>query len=130
MALRIQVLAIVASIFIIITIISLIRRRKLREEYSLMWLMGSVLLIVFALWRNLLDIVANLVGVFYAPAILLLVTIFFGALMFLHITIVISKHTDQNKILTQELALLRFRVDKMTDNHSGRKNTSESNRDH
>ncbi|MCK4655414.1 MAG: DUF2304 domain-containing protein, partial [candidate division Zixibacteria bacterium] len=82
----IQIISILASIFIIVFILSLIRQRKLREEYSIMWLVGSLALILFSIWRGLLDIIANLVGVVYAPAILLLIGIFFGVVMFLHFT--------------------------------------------
>ncbi len=113
MVTRIQILAIVASVILIAFIISLIRRRRLREEYSIMWLAGSAALIIFAVWRGLLDIIAGLVGVFYAPAILLLVIIFFGSLIFLHLTVVISRQTDENKVMAQELALLKEKLEGM-----------------
>lgn len=109
----IQIISILASIFIIVFILSLIRQRKLREEYSIMWLVGSFVLILFSIWRGLLDIIANLVGVVYAPAILLLIGIFFGVVMFLHFTVVLSKQADRNKSLTQELALLRNRIEEL-----------------
>ncbi len=119
MSLRIQILAIVACFFIIFFIISLIRKRKLREEYSIMWLIGSSVLIIFAIWRDLLDIIAKAVGVYYAPAILLLVILFFGILMFLHITVVISKQTDQNKNMAQEIALLKNKIETLTEKTQG-----------
>jgi hypothetical protein len=109
----IQIISILASIFIIVFILSLIRQRKLREEYSIMWLVGSLALILFSIWRGLLDIIANLVGVVYAPAILLLIGIFFGVVMFLHFTVVLSIQADRNKSLTQELALLRNRIEEL-----------------
>ena len=109
----IQIISILASVIIIVLILSLIRQRRLREEYSIMWLVGSLVLILFSIWRGLLDIIANLVGVVYAPAILLLIGIFFGVVMFLHFTVVLSKHADRNKSLTQELALLRNRIEEL-----------------
>ncbi len=111
---RIQILAIVASLGVIFFIISLIRKRKLREEYSIMWLIGSVVLIVFSIWRQLLDILAQAVGVYYAPAILLLIGIFFGVLIFLHLTVVISKQANETKCLAQEIALLKIKLDEAT----------------
>lgn len=111
MGIRIQIIAIVVSILIILFIVSLIRKRKLREEYSIMWIIGSLVLIVFSIWRDLLDTIASVVGVFYAPAILLLVGIFFGILIFLHLTVVISKQTEQNKTLVQEIALLKHKME-------------------
>jgi len=107
----IQIISILASVVIIVFILSLIRQRKLREEYSVMWLVGSFVLILFSVWRGLLDIIADLVGVVYAPAILLLIGIFFGVVMFLHFTVVLSRQADRNKSLTQEIALLKNRIE-------------------
>ncbi|UCC44842.1 MAG: DUF2304 domain-containing protein [Candidatus Zixiibacteriota bacterium] len=112
---RIQILAITASVFFILLVLSLIRKRKLREEYALIWFVGGALLILFALWRNLLDMLADLVGVFYAPTILLLVGLFVGAISLLHFSVVISRHSDENKSLAQELALLKERLRQLED---------------
>lgn len=109
----IQIISIAVSVLIIFFILSLIRKRRLREEYSIMWLVGSFVLILFSVWRGLLDIIADFVGVIYAPAILLLIGIFFGTLMFLHFTVVLSKQADENKSLAQEVALLRNRVEEL-----------------
>jgi hypothetical protein len=109
----IQIISILASVIIILLILSLIRQRRLREEYSIMWIVGSLVLILFSIWRGLLDIIARMVGVVYAPAILLLIGIFFGVVMFLHFTVVLSKQADRNKSLTQELALLKNRIEEL-----------------
>ena len=105
-----QVVAIASSLLIIFFVISLIRKRKLREEYSILWIVGGLVLIVFSIWRGLVDIIADMAGVAYAPAVLFLIGIFFAVLMFLHFTVVISRQTDQNKALAQEIALLRNRI--------------------
>lgn len=111
MAIRIQLLAIVASIGLIGLIVWLMRRRKLREEYGLVWLGGAAVLILFSVWRDLLDQLAVTIGVYYAPAALLLIAIFFGVLISLHFSVVISRQAEQIKLLTQELALLRQRLE-------------------
>jgi hypothetical protein len=64
-------------------------------------------------WRNALDRIAELVGVYYAPVILLLVVIFFGVLAFLHLSVVLSKQTDYNKSLAQQLALMNQRLEEL-----------------
>jgi hypothetical protein len=118
---RIQILAIAVSLMVILLVVWLIRGRKLREEYSIVWLLGSLVLLVFSIWRGLLDIIARLVGVYYAPAVLLLVTIFFGALAFLHFSVVISSQAEQQKNMAQEIALLKEKVRRLTEgaNSSG-----------
>ncbi len=105
-----QVVAIVSSLLIILFVISLIRKRKLREEYSILWIIGGLVLIVFSIWRDLVDIIARMAGVAYPPAVLLLIGIFFAVLMFLHFTVVISRQEDRNKALAQEIALLKNRI--------------------
>jgi len=114
MGIRVQILAITVSVALIILIISLIRKRKLREEYSIIWLLAGLSLIVFSIWRGLLDRIAEVIGVYYAPAVLLLVGLLFGALAFLHLTIVISKHADQNRVLAQEMALLKEKLERLS----------------
>jgi len=109
----IQVISIAASIAAILFVSSLIRKRKLREEYSILWIVGCSVLILFSIWRRLVDILADLVGIAYAPAVLLLIGIFFGVLMSLHFTVVISRQADENKTLAQEIALLRNRIDEL-----------------
>jgi hypothetical protein len=107
---RIQIIAVTASVLVVLMVIHLIRRRRLRMEYSFVWLLGSAVLILFSLWRDLLEIIADFIGVYYSPAILLLVAIFAAALGFLHFSVAMSKQTDDNKRLVQEVALLRRRL--------------------
>ncbi len=114
MELRIQILAITASLLVIVGVVSLVRRRKLREEYSLVWLIGSAVLLLFSLWRDLLDIIAGFVGVHYAPTVLLLTTILFGGMAFLHFSVVISAQAEQHKNMAQEIALLKEKVERLT----------------
>lgn len=111
---RVQILAITVSVVIIILIIGLIRQRRLREEYSIIWLAAGLSLIVFSVWRGLLDRIAAFIGVYYAPAVLLLVGLLFGMLAFLHLTIVISKHANQNRTLAQEIALLKAEIERLS----------------
>ncbi len=120
MDIRIQILAIAVSLLVISIVVSLIRRRKLREEYSLVWLIGSLVLLLFSIWRDLLDVIARLVGVHYAPAVLLLVAILFGGMAFLHFSVVISAHAEQNKNMAQEIALLKEKIERL----AGRQNVS------
>jgi len=110
---NVQILAITASIALILVVVSLIRSRSLRVEYSILWLAGTVALLIMSLWRGLLDIVASAIGVYYAPAVLLVVSILFGVLLFLHLTVVISRHAEQNKRIVQELALLKEKFERM-----------------
>ncbi len=102
---RIQYLAIAASIVLIVAIIELIRRGRLREEYAFVWLGAAVVFLVLSIWRELFDALARFLGIAYAPALLILVILFFGFIYLLHFSIVISRLTSENKKLAQELAI-------------------------
>ena len=104
---EIQILAVVGSLLMAGLVFQLIRARRLREEYAVLWFVAGILLIVLSLWRDLLHTVARLVGVEYPPSVLLLGGIVLGFLISLHFSIALSRLAEQNKRLAQELALLR-----------------------
>ncbi len=110
--LRISIAATVASILLILVVLELIRSRRLRERYALLWLATGVVLLVLSAWREALDTIAGWVGVTgYPPAVLFAVGILFILLVLLHYSTVISELADQNVILAQRLALLEQRLD-------------------
>lgn len=111
---RVQILAVTISLLIILLVIHLIRRKQLRVEYSIVWLFGSSLLIFFSVWRDFLDIVADFLGIFYAPALLLLIVILVGTLGFLHFSVKMSKQAEYNKKMAQKVALLQHRVEELS----------------
>ena len=107
---RIQIIAILGSLIIVLLVFWLIRRRKLREEYSFLWFGASIGMIVTSIWRESLEVLADLTGVYYPPSILLLGGIIFGFLLAVHYSVSLSRLEEQNKRLAQELALLRHDI--------------------
>jgi hypothetical protein len=107
MSIRIQIFAVCGSLAIAAFIFELVRKRKLLEKYSLLWFGATVVLVVLSLWRDLLEKTAAFLGVYYAPSALFIIAAFFAMLMFLHFTVVISRLTEQNKTLAQELGIMR-----------------------
>jgi len=108
----IQIIAIIGSLAIMAVVAWLIRRRILREEYALLWFAASIGLIIVSLWRHSLDLAARLVGVAYPPSVLLLAGIILGFFLALHYSISLSRLTEQNKRLAQEIALLRYDLER------------------
>jgi hypothetical protein len=108
---RIQIISILGSGVILAVVFSLIRQRKLREEYALLWLGASLLLIIVSLWRDLLETVARIAGVAYPPSVLFLAAIVLGFLLAMHFSVSLSRLANQNKRLTQELALLKHQIE-------------------
>jgi hypothetical protein len=108
---RISIFATVASLLLLLVVFELIRSRRLRERYALLWLATGVVLLVLSAWRGGLNTIAGWVGVTtYPPAVLFAVAALFILLVLLHYSTVISKLSDQTTILAQRVALLEERL--------------------
>ncbi len=102
----VQIGAVIVSSVLLLLVVELVRRRRLTEEYSFMWLACAGALLVLSIWRGILDATARWLGVFYPPAVLLLLLIFFVFLASLYFSVVISRQRDQIERLVEDLALL------------------------
>ncbi|MBU1863829.1 MAG: DUF2304 domain-containing protein [Candidatus Omnitrophica bacterium] len=111
MPIRQKIFAIFISLTIFIAIFELVRRRKLREEYSWLWLLTGTGLLVLALWYDLLKIITRFIGAGLPASTLFFFGIVFLMLINLHYSIKISTLTNQVKNLSQEVALLKNRLD-------------------
>jgi hypothetical protein len=116
--LRVSIAAAIASVVLILVVFELIRSRRLRERYALLWLLTGAVLLVLSLWRGGLNTIAGWFGISgYPPAILFAVGILFILLVLLHYSTVISRLSDQSTILAQRLALLEERFREERDQH-------------
>ncbi len=109
---RISVAAGIASALLLLIVLELIRGRRLKERYALLWLATGLVLFVLSVWRGGLNTIAGWLGVSgYPPAILFAAAILFVIAVLLHYSTVLSKLTDDNVLLAQEVALLRARLE-------------------
>src|SRR6266581_6964018 len=105
--LPVSIASAVASFLLLVVVFELIRSRRLRERYALLWLLTGGVLLALSVWRDGLNTIAEWVGVkSYPPAILGAVGALFILVVLLHYSTVISRLSDQNTILAQRLALL------------------------
>ena len=102
-----KILAIVGSGTVLLLVVELIRRGRLKERYSLLWLFAGGVLLVLSSSRNILEYISNMVGIYYPPSFLFLLAFLFLLLITLHFSVTISGLSEKNKRLAQELALLR-----------------------
>jgi len=110
---RAMIFGLVAGIGTFIFVLELVRRRRLKEEYSLLWLATAAALIILSLSRPTLDTLASAVGIIYPPSALFLVAMIFVLFILLHYSIVLTRLTQENKENAQQLALLRFQMEQM-----------------
>ena len=106
---------------LLVLVLELVRRRRLSEEYSFIWILSSVALIVLSLARGVLDVLALRLGILYGPALLLLALIFFVMIAALHFSLVISRQRRQIDRLIEDVALLEASQRQLKEivNHAG-----------
>jgi hypothetical protein len=109
--LRVSIVGVVASLLLLLVVLELVRGRRLKERYALLWLATGGVLLVLSAWRGGLNTIAGWVGVdTYPPAVLFAVATLFILLVLLHYSTVLSKLTDENVELAQRIALLEERM--------------------
>jgi hypothetical protein len=102
----VQIIAVVVSIGFLLVVLDLVRRRKLSEEYSFVWIVCAVALLALSVWRESLHVLAEWLGVFYPPAVLLLVLALFVFIACLSFSVALSRQSARIERLTEEVALL------------------------
>lgn len=125
---RIQYLAIFGSLLMLLFLIELVRRKKIKEEYAIIWLVWGGLCLVLSVWRGGLTAFSWLIGIAYPPAALFFLFISTIFLLLIHYSIIISKLTDMNKTLVQEVGLLKMELQRCRENMKEDCSTSSNNR--
>ena len=102
---RIQAISILFSLAVLGGIFWLVKQRKVKEEYSILWFTTALLFLYMSLDRYAVDRLGSFFGIAYKPTILLLIIAGFITLVLVHITVVVTRLAEQNKELIQELGL-------------------------
>ena len=109
MELRLQLVAVVGSLLLLVVVFELVRRKRLLERYALLWLFSALVLLALSAFKELLELVAEAIGIFYPPSALFLIAFAFVLVLLLHFSIAVSRLADQSKVLAQRVALLEER---------------------
>ena len=113
------ILASAASIILLLAVLELVRRRRLREKYALLWILTAIVLLILSLWRGLVDSIAIELGIAYGPLITIAVGALFVLVVLLHYSTVISALTDRSAVLAQQVAMLEERLRRLEDKEDG-----------
>ena len=108
-----RVLPLSAALLIAVVTVELIRRRKLREEYAMLWVLASLVLLAFAAFPSMLWHISQWLGVFYLTTLVILVFSFLSLLV-LHLSMVVSRNTDDVRKVAQRTALLEDRIEQLS----------------
>jgi len=103
---QIQLIALAITVVFFVFILDLVRRRRLVERYALLWMIAGFALVVLAVWRDLLDVLSDALGIAYPPNALFLVAFGIAFVLLLHFSVATSRLSEETKILAQEVARL------------------------
>jgi predicted AlkP superfamily phosphohydrolase/phosphomutase len=105
-----QVIGILFSVILLVITLQLIRKHRLREEYSLVWLGASLAIFVFAVFDPLLALLARLFAVTYAPTLILVLGVLFCVVLLLSQSVTISAQANRIRDLAQTVGILEWRL--------------------
>ena len=108
---RTQVIAALGAVALALVVLDLVRRRKLSEEYSLLWVVSMTLVAVLGFSTPLLRYVTRVLGILGESSTVFAAGLAFAIAMLLFVSIKLSRLGVENHALTRELALLRHEVE-------------------
>jgi hypothetical protein len=103
---RTRVFVVLVGVAILLLILDRVRRKQLREQYALLWILTAVVLCISAVFIGGVERLSHLVGIYYPPAFLFLVAILMILVLQFHFSTVISNLREQNKALIQDVGIL------------------------
>jgi hypothetical protein len=106
MAPETRLVAVGGSLAMLGLVVELVRRRRLKEEYSVLWIVTALILLLLSSWYGLLVTITHAMG-----AVLPTSTLFFAGLMFviamlLHFSVRVSQLERTVTTLVQELGII------------------------
>jgi len=108
--LRAQLFIVGLGVLLLLFILNQVRRKNIREEYSLLWILSAVVVLLSATFIRSVERLSHLIGIYYPPAFLFLIAILIVLMLQYHFSTVISTLREQNKNLTQDLGILEAEV--------------------
>jgi hypothetical protein len=107
----VQAISIVVSLSLLGAVLALVRRKRLTEEYSFLWVVFAAALLALSIFRGALHAIARWLGIYYPPAVLLLMLILFVFVASLYFSVVISRQRQQIERLVEDQAILERDVE-------------------
>lgn len=112
---RAQVVTAIAAAGLALVVLDLVRRRRLSEEYSLLWVGSTVLVAVLGFSTPLLQALTHALGILYEASTVFFFGLGFATTMLLFLSVKLSRLGQDHLTLTRELALLRHEVERLRD---------------
>jgi hypothetical protein len=108
-----RLLLLLLGLSVLAIAINMVRTKRLRESYALLWLLVGIGLTISPFIADFLDRLALRLGFDYAPALLLMLAIIGLLLLIFLLSLSISRNSEQIKTLVQEVGLLRHEIERL-----------------
>jgi hypothetical protein len=107
---RLTVLTAVTAVILLTVIIELVRRRQLREKYSVLWIGVGVVVVLLGFFPGGLNALARTVGVASGASLVLFLGVVFLLLVCIHLSWEASRLEEETRTLAEEVALIRAQL--------------------
>jgi len=107
---RIQFVALAVSIVLLLAVLELVRRRKLTEEYSFLWILSSLALLALSIRREILHATAAWLGVYYPPILLVMLLILMVFVASLCFSVIVARQREQIDRFIEDTAILAAEI--------------------
>jgi hypothetical protein len=104
---RLELFLLVVATVNVAVVLEFVRRRKLLENFALLWLFVGFGGILFALARSLLDSVAEAVGIANGANLMLAGAVLFLLFVCMSLSLYVSRLEARTEVLAEEVAFLR-----------------------
>lgn len=112
---NLTVLTAVMALIFLASVVELVRRRRLREKYAALWILVGLVVAPLGFFPTALNDVTRYLGVASAVSLVLFAGMMFLLLVCLHLSWESSRLEDETRVLAEEIALLRLRVEELSD---------------
>ncbi len=125
----ITITAIAVALLIIFWVLRVSKKKELNEIHALLWLLGSVGLIILGIFPEIIMWFSELLGVYWPPSLLIFFLLVLAFLLLFSHSKTVSILTNQITELTMQVSLLKHDNDELrkTINKTNKGNTDESN---
>jgi len=108
---RAQLIAALIAALVALVVLELVRRRRLSEDFSLLWVLATLGATMLAFWSGLLTGITHLLGAKYETSTIFFFGILFVLVVLLYYAVKLTALIQEVRRLAQEAALLRFKVE-------------------
>jgi len=118
---RTQAVILVSAFLILGFVLNLVRLRRLREEYSWLWLAATSFYLLMALIPKLVNKITIALGITSPVTALLFFGLFFIVLILIHYSVKLTMLDNQMKDVAQQIAILdgeQYKINQILNNLS------------